>query len=162
MDFQEWFVARRHEPPVESVEFAGAAFARPAPGVIDAIESADLVVIAPSNPVVSIAPVLVVPGVSEAVCGRRDHTVAISPIIGGRALKGPAAELLAGLGTESSVVGIAQWYAAEAATLVIDEVDADYASAVEAEGLRCVVAPTVMHDAAAAAALASVVLETRP
>jgi LPPG:FO 2-phospho-L-lactate transferase len=160
MDFQEWFVARRHEPPVEAVEFAGAEAARPAPGVIEAIETADVIVIAPSNPVVSIGPVLAVPGVGEAVRARRDHTVAVSPIVGGRALKGPAAELLTGLGSESSVVGIARWYAAEAATLVIDEVDAAHVSAVEAEGLRCVVAPTVMHDVAAAAALASVVLET--
>jgi LPPG:FO 2-phospho-L-lactate transferase len=161
IDFQEWFVARRHQPPVEAVEFAGGTSARPAPGVIDAIESADVIVIAPSNPVVSIGPVLAVPGVSEAVCARRDRTVAISPIIGGRALKGPAAELLTGLGWESSVVGIARWYAAEAATLVIDEVDAAHAPAVEEEGLRCVVAQTVMHDAVAAAALASVVLEAR-
>jgi LPPG:FO 2-phospho-L-lactate transferase len=161
MDFQQWFVARRHEPPVEAVEFVGADAARPAPGVIEAIESADVVIIAPSNPVVSIGPVLAVGGVGEAVRARRDHTVAVSPIVGGRALKGPAAELLTGLGSESSVVGIARWYVAEAATLVIDEVDAAHAGAVEAEGLRCVVAPTVMHDAAAAAALASVVLEAQ-
>ena len=161
MDFQEWFVARRHEPPVEAVEFAGADTARPAPGVVEAIDSADVVVIAPSNPVVSISPVLAVPGVGEAVRARREHTVAVSPIVGGRALKGPAAELLTELGSESSVVGIARWYAAEIATLVIDEVDAAHAPAVEAEGVRCVVAPTVMHDAVAAATLASVVLEAR-
>ncbi len=100
--------------------------------------------IAPSNPIVSIGPVLAVPGVREAVAARRDARVAVSPIIAGAALKGPADRMLAELGHESSVVGVARLYAELAGTLVIDEADADLAEAVEAEGMRCVVAPTIM------------------
>lgn len=156
--FQDWFVARRHSVPVSAVRFAGADESTPAPGVLDAIGAADTVVVAPSNPVVSIGPVLAVPGVRDAVRARRDDVVAVSPIIGGRALKGPADRLLADLGVDSSVVGVARWYAADVGTLVIDETDAELAPAVEAEGVRCVVAPTIMTDADAAAALARVVL----
>ena len=98
-------------------------------------------------------------GVLDAVVARREHTVAVSPIIAGAALKGPADRLLRELGHESSVVGVARVYASVAATLVIDEADADLAPAVEAEGMRCVVAPTIMRDAAASAALGRVVLD---
>jgi LPPG:FO 2-phospho-L-lactate transferase len=157
--FQEYFVRLRHEVVVRSVRFAGAERARPAPGVLESIGSADTVVICPSNPVVSIDPVLAVPGVSDAVAARRDRTVAVSPIIAGAALKGPADRLLVEMGFESSVVGVARWYAPLAATLVVDEADAALAPAVEAEGVRCVVAPTVMSDLSRAAALARVVLD---
>jgi len=156
--FQDWFVGRRHALPVEAVRFDGAAESRPAPGVLDAIASADLVVVAPSNPVVSIAPVLAVAGVGEAVRRRRDDVVAVSPIVGGRALKGPAAELLSTLGAGATAVGVARWYASEVGTLVIDELDTSLASEVAATGVRCVVTDTVMRDRAAAAALARVVL----
>ena len=115
-------------------------------------------VIAPSNPIVSIGPVLAVPGVREAVAARRDDVVAVSPIVAGAALKGPADRLLTELGHESSVVGVARLYAEVAATLVIDEADADLADAVEAEGLRCVVAPTIMSSPEASAALGRTVL----
>ncbi len=156
--FQEYFVQRRHSVVVSSVRFAGAAAAAPAPGVIEALEAADRVVIAPSNPVVSIAPVLAVPGVEEAVAARREDTVAISPIIAGAALKGPADRLMAELGHEPSVVGIARMWAPVAATLVVDEADAALAPAVEEEGIRCVVAPTIMRGPREAAALARVAL----
>ena len=158
MDFQAWFVGRRHTGSVSAVSFDGAATARPAPGVLEAIGGAERVVVCPSNPIVSIAPVLAVPGVRRALAARRGDVVAVSPIIAGRALKGPAATLLADLGHEVGVVGVARFYAEVAATLVVDEADADQAGAVEAEGLRCVVAPTVMHDAGAAEALARLVL----
>jgi len=157
--FQEYFVKLRHDVTVRSVRFAGAEQARPAPGVLEAISSADTVVICPSNPVVSIDPVLAVPGVSDAVISRRDDTVAVSPIVAGAALKGPADRLLVELGFESSVVGIARWYAPFAATLVVDEADAALASAVEAQGMRCIVAPTIMSDVRRAASLARIVLD---
>lgn len=158
LDFQSWFVGRRHEGTVSGVAFDGAASCAPAPGVLEALQAADRIVVCPSNPLVSIAPVLAVPGVEAALAGRRTDVVAVSPIVDGGALKGPAATLLADLGHEVSVVGVARILAPVAGTLVVDEADAHLAAAVEAEGLRCVVAPTVMHDAPAAAALAQVVV----
>lgn len=156
--FQEYFVQRQHDVAVSAVRFEGAGSARPGPGVLDALASAERVVIAPSNPIVSIDPVLAVPGVRDAVVARRADTVAISPIVAGAALKGPADRLLRELGHEASVVGIARLYAPLAATLVVDEADAASAGLVEAEGVRCVVAPTIMSGPAEAAALAEVVL----
>ncbi|CAN5407488.1 2-phospho-L-lactate transferase [soil metagenome] len=158
LSFQEYFVREHHEVEVAEVRFEGAETAAPAPGVLDAINDADVVCIAPSNPVVSIGPVLAVPGLREAAEAARERAVAVSPIVGGAALKGPADRLLRELGHEASVVGIARWYAPIAATLVIDEVDADLADAVRAEGVRCVVAPTIMTDRDAAAELARICL----
>ena len=155
---QEWFVGRGHAVPVEAVRFEGADEAQPAPGVLDAVTGAARVVLCPSNPIVSIAPVLAVPGVAGAVRARREDVVAVSPIGAGAALRGPADRLMAELGHEPSVVGVARLYAPVAACLVVDEADAALAPAVEAEGMRCVVAPTVMHGRAEAAALARTVL----
>ncbi|HEX7443611.1 MAG TPA: 2-phospho-L-lactate transferase [Acidimicrobiales bacterium] len=156
--FQEYFVQRRHSVPVSAVRFAGAEATRPAPGVLEAIGGAERLVIAPSNPIVSIGPLLAVPGVRQAVEARRADVVAVSPIIAGAALKGPADRLLTELGHESSVVGVARLYAELAGTLVIDTADAALASTVEAEGLRCVVTDTIMSDPERSAALARVVL----
>ncbi len=114
--------------------------------------------VAPSNPFVSIGPVLAVPGVGELVEARRDDVVAVSPIVAGAALKGPADRLLVELGHEPSVVGIARIYAPLAGTLVIDEADAALAPAVEAEGVRCVVTDTIMSRPGVAASLARAVL----
>ncbi|HUP87694.1 MAG TPA: 2-phospho-L-lactate transferase [Acidimicrobiales bacterium] len=158
--FQEYFVGRHHDVAVTSVRFAGSDAARPAPGVLEAIDGAERVVIAPSNPIVSIGPILDVPGVADAVRARRHDVVAVSPIIAGAALKGPADRLLTELGHESSVVGVARLYAPCCATLVIDEADAPLAAAVEAEGVRAVVAPTIMTSPEVAAALAEVVLSS--
>jgi LPPG:FO 2-phospho-L-lactate transferase len=158
VDFQRYFVGLQHSVAVSSVRFDGAESARPAPGVLDALAGADTVVLAPSNPVVSIGPILVVPGIEAAVAARRDDVVAISPIIAGAALKGPADRMLAELGHEASVVGIARLYAPLIGTLVIDEADAELAGAVEAEGVRCVVTRTVMKEPGVAAALAKVVV----
>ncbi len=158
--FQDYFVRRAHGVAVCGVRFDGAESACPAPGVLDRLAGADLIVICPSNPVVSIGPVLAVPGIAAAVEARREQVVAISPIIAGAALKGPADRLLAELGHEVSVVGVARLYAHLAATLVVDDADASSAPAVEAAGMRCVVAPTVMHGATEAAALARVVLRS--
>ncbi len=156
--FQEYFVGRQHNVTVTDVRFAGAEASRPGPGVLDAIGSADALIICPSNPIVSIGPPLAVPGVREAFAARRDVSVAVSPIVAGAALKGPADRMMRELGHDASVVGVARLYRDVAATLVIDEADAGLAGEVEAAGMRCVVAPTIMRDADAAAALARVAL----
>ena len=156
--FQEYFVGLHHQVPIEAVRFAGADAAHPGPGVLSALQQAERIVICPSNPVVSIGPILAVPGTRDAVAARRPDVVAVSPIVAGRALKGPADRMLAELGLESSVVGIARLYAPLAATLVIDEADADLAPAVEAEGLACIVTKAVMAGPPEAAALARTVL----
>jgi LPPG:FO 2-phospho-L-lactate transferase len=157
--FQDYFVGRQHSVAVTGVRFDGVDTARPADGVLDAIAAASSVIICPSNPIVSIGPVLAVPGIRAEVARRRDVVVAVSPIIAGKALKGPADRMLTELGHEASVVGVARLYAPFVSTLVIDEEDADHAAAVEAEGLRCVVAPTIMSGPAEAAALAKVVVD---
>jgi LPPG:FO 2-phospho-L-lactate transferase len=156
--FQEYFVGLRHSVEVKGVRFAGVEGARPAPGVLAAIAGADVVVICPSNPIVSIGPVLAVPGIADAVAERRRDVVAVSPIIAGRALKGPADRMLTELGFEASAVGVARLWAHLAAALVVDEQDADLAPEVEAEGVRCVVAPSVMSGPKEAADLARAVL----
>jgi LPPG:FO 2-phospho-L-lactate transferase len=157
--FQEYFVRLRHDVPVSRVRFAGAEEARPGPGVIEALDAAEVIVVCPSNPVVSIGPLLAVPGMEQQLSGLRDRIVGVSPIIAGAALKGPADRLLREMGFESSVVGVARWYAPWMGSLVIDEADADLAGAVEAEGVRCLVAPTVMSSVDHAAALSRTVLD---
>ncbi len=151
---QEWFVRERAEPPVLSVHFAGADAARPAPGVLEALATADAIVICPSNPVISIGPVLAVPGIRDALAARRDRVVAVSPIVGGRPVKGPADRLMAPLDIEVSSVGVARAYRDVCATVVIDQVDADDRQRIEALGVRVVVTDTLMRDARVAAALA--------
>jgi len=158
INFQEYFVGRQHNVTVSSVRFDGAEAATAGPEVLDALAAADVVIVCPSNPIVSIAPVLAVPGVRDAVVARRDAAVAVSPIVAGAALKGPADRLLRELGHDASVVGVARLYRDFVATLVIDEADADLADAVQDEGMRCVVAPTVMRSGEDAEALARVVL----
>ena len=159
VSFQEYFVRLHHAEPVNAVHFEGAEQARPAPGVLEALDEADVVVICPSNPVVSVGPILAVPGVADAVRRRRSVVVAVSPIVAGAALKGPADRLLQELGEESSVVGVARRYADVCGTLVVDEADADQVQSVEELGMRCVVTPTVMHGLEESVALAKVVLE---
>ena len=158
LDFQDYFVRRRHGVPVTGVRFDGIESASPGPGVVEALATADRVVVAPSNPIVSIGPVLAVPGVLEVLEARRDCVVAVSPIVAGAALKGPADRMLTELGHEASVVGVARLYAGLASVLVVDEADADRADDIEATGMRCVVAPTIMHTAVEAEALAEVTL----
>ena len=156
--FQDYFVRRQHDVEATAIRFAGAEAARPTTAVLHALAEAERVVIAPSNPLVSIAPVLAVPGLREAVEARREDCVAVSPIIAGATVKGPADRLLRELGHDQSVVGVARLYAPLASRLVIDEADADLADAVTAEGIEAVVAPTMMHGPPEAAALAEVVL----
>ena len=152
--FQEYFVRLAHDVAISGVRFAGVEDARPAPGVCEAIAGAEVVVIAPSNPVVSIGPVLAVSGVGEALAARRERNVAVSPIVAGATLKGPADRMLRELGEESSVVGVARRYRDVVGALVIDTADADLAPAVADAGVRPVVAPTIMSSPQAAAELA--------
>jgi LPPG:FO 2-phospho-L-lactate transferase len=156
---QEWFVRERAEPEVVAVHFDGAAAARPAPGVLDALGRAETVVLCPSNPVISIGPILAVPGIRDALAARRDRVVAISPIVGGAPVKGPADRLMAPLGIEVSCVGIAHAYADVCGTLVVDAVDRALAADVEAAGVRAVVADTMMRSPEIAAALARSALD---
>jgi LPPG:FO 2-phospho-L-lactate transferase len=157
--FQEYFVRLHHDVSASAIRFDGAERATPGPGVLDALATGDPVVVCPSNPVVSIGPLLAVPGVLPALERRRDRVVGVSPIVAGEALKGPAGRLLVEMGYESSVVGVARWYASWVGTLVIDEADAHLAAAVESEGVRCVVAPTVMSTVERSAALARTVID---
>lgn len=159
LGFQEYFVGRQHSVASTGVRFAGVDDARPGPGVLEAIRDAERVVVCPSNPIVSIGPILAVPGIADALAARREATVAVSPIIAGAALKGPADRLLRELGHESSVVGVARLYAPYASVLVIDEADESLADAVAAAGMHPVVAPTIMRGPDEAAALARVVVE---
>jgi LPPG:FO 2-phospho-L-lactate transferase len=157
--FQDYFVGRQHSVAVTSVRFEGARDAQAAPGVLEAIDDADVVVIAPSNPIVSIGPLLAVPAVRDAVIGRRARNVAVSPIVAGAALKGPADRMMRELGHEPSVVGVAELYADLAAVLVIDEADAALAADVRSAGMECLVVPTVMSSPSVAAALARATVE---
>jgi LPPG:FO 2-phospho-L-lactate transferase len=160
VSFQDYFVRLQPAVAVREVRFAGAAEAAPAPGVLAAIADASLVLVCPSNPVVSIGPILAVPGVADALRARRDDVVAVSPIVAGAALKGPADRMLVELGHEATAVGVARLYAPFAGTMVIDVADAALAPDVETCGMRCVVTETVMHTPALAAALALTVLRT--
>jgi LPPG:FO 2-phospho-L-lactate transferase len=158
VSFQEYFVKLRHSVPVAGVTFDGADVASAQPSAVDAIDDADVIVVAPSNPIVSIGPIRALAGIEDALRRRRRHVVAVSPIIAGAALKGPADRLLAELGHEPTVVGVARLYAPIAAALVIDPADAHLAAAVEAAGMRAVVAPSIMSSTEVAAALATATL----
>lgn len=151
---QEWFVRERTAPPVTAVRFEGAASARPGPGVLPSLETAATILVCPSNPLISIGPILAVPGVREVLERRRSRVVGVSPIIGGAAVKGPADRMMANLGMEVSCVGVARAYAPFCSTLVIDAGDADLAEAVRGCGVEAVIAETLMTDARVAAALA--------
>ncbi len=154
--FQEYFVQLGYSVPISGVRFAGADVAKPAPGVLDAVENADVVVIAPSNPVVSVGPILALDGIYEALSARKDRNIAISPLIGGKALKGPAARMMTELGERADAVGVARRYRDIVSTLVIDEVDGGLVEEVESVGVRAVVAPTIMSSLEAAVELARV------
>jgi LPPG:FO 2-phospho-L-lactate transferase len=153
-DFQHWFVARAHRDPVDRVRIEGAADARPAPGVLEALHEAELILLAPSNPYVSIGPILAVERIRSALERRRVPCVAVSPLIGGAAVKGPAGAMLKRLDGGTSAANVAQCYAGLIDALVIDEADADDADAVSELGVRPIVTRTLMHDAASRRALA--------
>lgn len=157
--FQEYFVHQRCEPEVVEIVYGGMAEAQPAPGVLEAIATASTIVFCPSNPLVSLGTILTVGGVREALRSTAAKRVAISPIVGGGALKGPADRMMRGLGWEVSAVGVAEAYRDVLDVMVIDQIDAALAPRVRELGLRVVVTDTIMRDAAAKAALARTVLE---
>lgn len=158
LEFQEYLVRRGARDPVAAVRFEGAEAARPAPGVIEAIERAEAVVIAPSNPIGSIGPILAVPAIREAVVTGQAPVVAVSPVVGGQVFQPPADSMLLGLGYEVSARGVAAVYADLVDTLVIDRKDADLRDDIRALGLDVVVTDTVMSDLEKRVALARAVL----
>jgi LPPG:FO 2-phospho-L-lactate transferase len=159
LPFQEYMVRLRTDVEVRGVRFRGAESARPAPGVVEAIRAAKTLILAPSNPFVSIGPVLAVPGIREALAATAATRIAISPIIAGQVVKGPAAQMLRSLGHEVSAVGVAACYRGLVDIMVIDEQDRDLAPRVEALGMRCVVTDTIMADDERKVRLARTVVE---
>jgi LPPG:FO 2-phospho-L-lactate transferase len=157
--FQEYFVRRSQEPELRAVRFDGEA--RPTGAVMDAIAVADLLVIGPSNPIVSIGPILALPGVREALIAAPAPVVAVSPIVAGRALKGPADRMLTSLGHESSALGVARLYAGLAERFVLDEADAALLPDVAATCTVATVLPTVMRDDEGRRALAAALIGVR-
>ncbi len=160
MHFQEYFVRRRCEPRVRAIRFDNFESASPAPGVLDAILEADAVVICPSNPFISIGPILAVPGIRKALCKTRAMVIAITPIVGGKALKGPAADMLRDLGHEVSARGVARMYSDLVDVFILDVTDAGSASDIQALGMRVLSTNTVMSSIEDKRRLAHWVLET--
>jgi len=161
LEFQEYFVHRHQEPTVHEVRFRGIDAARPTPEVLAALADARVILVAPSNPIVSVGPILTVPGMVESLAAARSRgvpIVAVSGIVGGRALRGPADRMLASLGRESSALGVARNYRGLIDGFVLDRVDAALAPEVEALGLRSLVTGTLMTDDAARARLADEML----
>ena len=145
LHFQEYLVQRRAEPVVREIRFDGIERALPAPGVLESIERAAVIVICPSNPLISIGPILAVPGIREALRKRRKDVVAVCPIVGGKSLKGPSDRMLAQLGFEVSASSVARMYQDICATFLVDSVDAGERRAIEALGMQAIVCSTVMH-----------------
>jgi LPPG:FO 2-phospho-L-lactate transferase len=161
-EFQEWFVARGHADRVDQVLYDGAAEARPAPGVLEALEAAELIAIAPSNPFVSIGPILAVDEIRAVVERRRERAVAVSPLIGGRAVKGPAEAMFQSLAGGTGAAQVTDCYKGLIGALVVDEADADDAGAVAERGVRPLVTRTLMSEPDARAELVETVLGLVP
>ncbi len=159
LHFQEYMVKRRTADEVQDVVFVGAKEAKPAPDVLDALREADAILIAPSNPIVSIGSILSVPGVHDVLHEAKGMVVAVSPIIGGAPIKGPADKLMSGLGLDVSAVGVARRYRDFLDVMVIDEQDKNLVTAIEDLGIPTVVTDTIMRDSATKKALAQTVLQ---
>ena len=144
LHLQEYLVKRRAEPIVRGIRFDNVESAGPAPSVLEAIRNADRIIICPSNPLISIGPILAVPGIREALRVRRKDVIAVCPIVGGKSLKGPSDKMLAQLGYESSAKGVAKLYADFTAVFVVDPADRSQAEAIQTLDMKVVVAPTVM------------------
>ncbi len=157
LEFQTYFVKRRARERVTAVRFEGAPEASPAPGLLDAIRSAEAIILCPSNPFISIGPILAIPGIRAALQLRRDKVAAISPIVGGRALKGPAHKMMKTMGLESSAAGVAKLYQDFCGVFILDEVDRKQASKVAALDMRPVVTNTIMRGLREKRSLARVV-----
>ena len=162
LSFEEYFVQRWYQDPVESIRFAGAADAEPAPGVIEAILGADLVLLAPSNPVTSIGPILAVPGVRDALQRAKGRVAAVSPIVGGEAVSGPAGILMASQGLPVSIAGVAEAYHDFLDVLVVDVRDAQAAEELRQTGVRVHLAKTIMRTPEEKTELAAAVLSAMP
>lgn len=158
LNFQEYFVRHHHDVKVTAIDIVGADEARATKEVIESLTSASRIVIAPSNPLISIDPILRVGGIREVLERRRDDVVAVSPIIDGRALKGPADRLLADMGHDVSCVGVADFYKGLVGTWIIDEADASQADAFRSRGVEVIVTTTIMADAQNAQRLAHAVI----
>ena len=144
MHFQKYLVKRRAEPIVEGIQFRGVEASRPAPGVLEAISEASRIILCPSNPLISIGPILAVPGVREELRARKNEVIAVCPIVGGKSLKGPSDKMLAELGYEATASGVAKLYADFSGTFAIDPTDKSQARAIEALGMKVAILPTVM------------------
>lgn len=158
LEFQTYFVKRRARDRVVSVRFEGASEATPARGVIDAIASAETIILCPSNPFISLGPILAVKGIREALQSRRDRVVAISPIVGGRALKGPAAHMMKSMRMRPAAAEVARLYADIASVFVLDEVDRKETVLVERLGMSPIVTNTIMRGLRERKSLARVVV----
>jgi LPPG:FO 2-phospho-L-lactate transferase len=158
LHFQEYLVKRRAEPVVRGIRFDGVGAARPAPGVLEAIQGARRILICPSNPLISIGPILAVPGIREALRARKEDVVAVCPIVGGKSLKGPSDKMLAQLGHDSSAHGVAKLYSDFTGTFVIDPADNSQVDSIRALGMQVVVLPTVMKTLAQKRKLARALL----
>ena len=162
LDFQDWFVARGHRDQVNEVVYEGVTTARPAPGVLEALQAAELIVVAPSNPFVSIRPILAVRDIRTAIEARRDRVVAVSPLIGGRAVKGPADAMFTSLAGGTGAAQVTDCYKGLIGALVLDEADADDVDDVAARGVQPLVTTTLMSDPDARRALVETVLGLVP
>lgn len=158
LHFEEYMVKRQCSDPVQDIEFVGADAAKPAPGVLDAIKQAEAILIAPSNPLVSIGSILSVPGIHDVLHEASGMVVAISPIVGGAPIKGPADRLMSGMHMEVSAVGVARYYRDFLDVMVIDQLDAHLLSAIEDLGIPALATDTIMRDSATRIALARTVL----
>ena len=159
LHFQEYLIRRRTEPKVTGLRFEGIEMARPAPGVLDAIATADAIVLAPSNPLISLGPILAVPGIREALQARKGVSLAVSPIIGGRSLKGPTDRMLRDLGMEVSATTVAHLFRDIVDRFLLDQQDAAEAPAIRAFGLEVATAQTLMGTTEEKVALARTVLD---
>ena len=158
LHFQEYLVKRRAEPVVRGIRFAGVESARPAPGVLEAIASADRIIVCPSNPLISIGPILAVPHVRDHLHAHKEKVFAVCPIVGGKSLKGPSDKMLAQLGHQSTALGVAKLYADFTGTLVIDPADKSQTSAISPLGMKVAILPTVMKTRAQKRKLARALL----
>jgi LPPG:FO 2-phospho-L-lactate transferase len=158
LSFQEYFVKHQHSVPIKSVHFRGASEASMAPGVLAAIENADRIIVAPSNPIVSIGPLLALDGLQAALDQRRDDIVAVSPLVGGKALKGPADRLMRELGHRADAVGVAELYESWVGTMIVDEADRASLPDLRSLGMNAEATLTIMSEPGAAELLAKVVL----
>lgn len=159
LHFQEYLVKRRAEPVVHGIRFSGAESARPAPGVLEAISDAARVLICPSNPLISIGPILAIPGVRGQLSARKDDVVAVCPIVGGKSLKGPSDKMLVEQGHAATALGVAKLYADFTGTFVIDRADKTQTEAIAALGMKVAILPTVMKTRAQKRRLAQALLK---